>query len=43
MQEKIEITGIEEFQDFLESCEPGTVITVVIEDEDDHGPAVCTG
>ena len=30
-----EITGIEELQDFLKSCEPGTIVTIIVEDEDE--------
>ncbi len=34
-EQAIEVTGIEELQDFLTSCEPGTIITIIVEDEDE--------
>ena len=32
----IEIEGIEALKEFLESCEPGTVVTLIVEDDDDE-------
>ena len=32
----IEIKGIEALKEFLESCEPGTVVTLIVEDDNDE-------
>ena len=32
----IEIEGIEALKEFLENCEPGTVVTLIVEDGDDE-------
>lgn len=32
----IEIKGIEALKEFLESCEPGMVVTLIVEDGDDE-------